>query len=77
MSLKVTAEYTSNHKDVEVPVTQDSLDKETDLETLIINYPFTFYVTDVRSKIVLAAGKVVELEQLKFNTDDDTSENGL
>jgi serine protease inhibitor len=70
MSLKVTAKFNSNHKNVEVPITQDSKDKETDLETLLVNYPFTFYVTDVRNKVVLAAGKIVELEQIHFGGDE-------
>lgn len=69
MSLKVTSKFTSNHKDVEVPVTQDSKDDESILETLIIDYPFTFYVTDIRSKVVLAAGKVVELKEIDFSND--------
>lgn len=76
MSLKVTAKFNSNHKDVEVPVTQASLDQDTNLETLIVDYPFTFYLIDIRKKIVLTAGKIVELDEIKFKDNDD-SENSL
>ena len=68
--IKVTADYVSNHKDVEVAVNRDSNEIDSTIDTLVLNYPFSFYITDIRKKVVLAAGKVIGLEEIKFDGDN-------
>lgn len=60
-SLKVNSEFVTNHRSQNTPEVDVSKDTDSAENTHVIDYPFYFYLVDVRNKIVLVAGKIVEL----------------
>lgn len=60
-SLKVNSQFVTNHRETKIPEVEASKDKDSEQNFHVIDYPFYFYLVDIKDKIVLLAGKVVEL----------------
>lgn len=68
-SLKVNSELVTNHKGTKAPEIDASKDTESSENSHVIEYPFYFYLVDIRNKVVLVAGKIVDLGTSDFSND--------
>ena len=72
-SLKVNSEYATNHKGTKAPEIEVSKDTDSPESAHVVDYPFYFYLVDIRNKVILVAGKIVELEEVKFGANDPSN----
>lgn len=71
-SLKVNSVFVSNHNSSKNPEIEASKDNDDTECSHVIDYPFYFYLVDIRNKLVLVAGKIAELKEVNFVNDDHT-----